>query len=248
MKKLIFQIKILLISLTLFSLSLHATTLNQFIGSWKNTNAYSKGITKVIVSKPGGVLKVQLFGSCSPRDCDWGTKKAFAYTSSVSSNISRNTLAITTSYYKGFADTFVVLKLQKHKLIVETYTQFKDRSGRSNYRLINSFVPDKLGTPRQISPRNNVKFHHFPRKTILKWSRVKGAVEYGVEIDCFHCCKSGKWCLDANKKVWKRTKTKNTSYRFTYVGAQLGRWRVWAIDKNGKTSNKTPWRTFKYTK
>jgi hypothetical protein len=248
MKKLIFQMKVLFIFLLLFSLSLNALSLNHFIGSWKNTNTRTRGITKVVISKPRGVLKVQVFGSCTPKDCDWGTEKAFAYSSSVSSSVSRNTQAITVNYSKGFSETFLILKLRNHRLSVESFTRFKDRSKRSNYRQIATFVPDKLGIPRQISPKNHAVFDHFPRKTTLRWSRVKGAVEYGVEIDCFHCCKSGKWCLDSDKKVWKTTKTKNRSYTFSYVGAQLGRWRVWAIDKNGKTSAKTPWRTFKYTR
>jgi hypothetical protein len=37
-------------------------------------------------------------------------------------------------------------------------------------------------------------------------------------------------------------------YTFDFVGAQPGRWRVWALDKNGKPGQKSPWWTFHYTR
>ena len=234
----------------LLSLSLSATTLNQFTGNWKNVKSNTRGITKVKLFKKQGQLRMQVFGSCSPRDCDWGTEKAFAYGKSVSSNTNRQTKSVTALFTKGFSQTFVTLKMRGRTLILESFTRFTDGSGRTNYNSINKFVRDrvKLRTPRVISPRNNAVFNHYPRKTVLKWKRVKGAIEYGVEVDCLNCCKSGKWCLDVTKKAWKNTKTKNTSLNFNYVGAQSGRWRVWAIDKNGNKSPKTKWRKFRYTK
>ena len=40
-------------------------------GLWTNTDADTRGITKMIISDNAQTL--QLFGSCSPSDCDWGT-------------------------------------------------------------------------------------------------------------------------------------------------------------------------------
>lgn len=37
-------------------------------------------------------------------------------------------------------------------------------------------------------------------------------------------------------------------YKFDFVGAQPGRWRVWAVDNEGREGEKSPWRTFTYTK
>ena len=31
-----------------------------------------------------------------------------------------------------------------------------------------------------------------------------------------------------------------------FVGAQPGRWRVWAVDKEGREGFKSPWRLFVY--
>ena len=249
MKKTIFQIKFAILFVTVFSLSLNATSLSQFTGNWKNVKSNSRGITKIILSQNRG-LKIQVFGSCSPKDCDWGTQKAFAYGRSVSSNTKRETKVITATYKKGFSITQLILKLRRNRLTVETFTRFTDGTKRSNYTSINTFVRDiaNLRTPILISPRNNTVFNNFPRKTTLRWKRVKGAVEYGVEIDCLGCCKAGKWCFDVNRKAWKSTKTRNRSFTFNYVGAQSGRWRVWAIAKDGRKSPKSRWRKFRYTR
>ena len=38
------------------------------------------------------------------------------------------------------------------------------------------------------------------------------------------------------------------SYEFFFKGAQPGRWRVWAIDKDHKAGVKSLWRRFSFTK
>ena len=38
----------------------------------------------------------------------------------------------------------------------------------------------------------------------------------------------------------------NTTYDFQFVGAQSGRWRVWALDKEGREGFKSAWRVFVY--
>ena len=38
------------------------------------------------------------------------------------------------SWDHKFADTHLTLRLEKGELVVESYTVFKDKSGRSNYR------------------------------------------------------------------------------------------------------------------
>ncbi|CAA6815522.1 MAG: Unknown protein [uncultured Sulfurovum sp.] len=231
-----------------FAMSLSATTLSQFTGNWKNTNSKSRGITKVKISKSNQQLKMQVFGSCSPRDCDWGSQKVYPYGRSTSSNLQRNILALSATFNTGFSKKILVVKRKGNKLVVQSFTRFTDKSRRSNYMTTETFIEDKLATPKQITPQNNAIFDHFPRKTVLKWSKVIGAKSYGVEIDCLHCCKSGKWCLDVKGKAWKTAKVNTEKYSFTYVGAQSGKWRVWAIDKNGNRSPKSKWRTFKYTK
>jgi hypothetical protein len=42
--------------------------------------------------------------------------------------------------------------------------------------------------------------------------------------------------------------TSSTEYFFNWVGAQPGRWRVWAIDASGREGPRTGWWVFVYTR
>jgi hypothetical protein len=108
-----------------------------------------------------------------------------------------------------------------------------------------------LPAPAQLSPSDNSAFDYYPRKTKLEWEAVEGAVSYAVEIDY---CRGGQRdkqkCVDAQPlAVTTNPPTTGilaTTYEFEFVGAQPGRWRVWAIDKEGREGFKSPWRRFVY--
>lgn len=78
-----------------------------------------------------------------------------------------------------------------------------------------------------------------------------GAACYTVELDCLHCCESGRWCADLGRP-WKLVRgipaVRSPGYKFEFTGAQPGRWRVWAVDREGHEGEKSPWRTFRYEK
>jgi hypothetical protein len=103
-----------------------------------------------------------------------------------------------------------------------------------------------LRAPAPISPENGTDFDHFPRTTELKWSAVPGAAAYAVEIDCFHCCEMGKWCTQVAEPRIRATGIRETTYRFVWVGANLGRWRVWALGPDGRQGPKSVWQDFFY--
>ena len=246
--------------MVIFTSVVEAAPLNQYLGNWTNINPNTRGITKIKIFKQAGRLKMQVYGKCHPSDCNWGVKRAFAYSSSVASNVNYNTRAIVATFNKSFAQTIVTARKSGSRLHVTIYNRFRDGSGRTNY--IKNFILKKsnntgsnfgnmslvLMTPRQLSPLNNTTFHHYPRRTTLRWTRVRGAVRYGLEIDCFHCCQSGRWCYNVNHRPWRSAITTANHYRFNFVGAQPGRWRVWAIDAKGRKSAKSPWRYFRYTR
>ncbi len=95
-------------------------------------------------------------------------------------------------------------------------------------------------TPKQLSPTSGTTFSNYLRTTTLKWSSVSGAASYSLEVEYG----------DSNYKWWasaiSKTGLKTTSYKFDVVGAQPGRWRVWAVDANGYKSAKSPWWYFRY--
>ncbi len=104
------------------------------------------------------------------------------------------------------------------------------------------------GIPKLLSPANNSSFRHFPRTLKLKWRSVSNATSYNVEIDCMHCCASGKWCTDVGGKYKQLKGIRRTYYQFNFVGSQPGRWRVQAVDKNGKKGQYSHWNNFSFSK
>ncbi len=97
-----------------------------------------------------------------------------------------------------------------------------------------------LVAPTQISPANGLSISHFPRTTTLVWSSVAGAAKYGVETQYDD---AGTW-----KALSAGTATPtNPTLTFDFIGAQKGRWRVWAIDSSNIDGPKTGWFEFTYT-
>jgi len=98
-----------------------------------------------------------------------------------------------------------------------------------------------LVAPQPIAPANGSEFNQFPRKTTLKWSPVTGAVAYKVEVE--YQSPDGQWQPAVAVK-----EVKDTEYEFDFIGAQPGRWHVWAVDANGQEGPKSDWWSFRYTK
>ncbi len=107
-----------------------AVSLTPFVGTWTNVDHATRDIVKVQISASGSSLKVELFGACSPTPCDWGTVSAIAYAANVSSSVA---VAFTANYSFSFSKVVVVGHLSGKDLILETFTEFTDGSGRSNY-------------------------------------------------------------------------------------------------------------------
>lgn len=97
-----------------------------------------------------------------------------------------------------------------------------------------------LGCPAPLTPTEGTVFSTYPRTTTLTWSAVPGANQYLVEVQY------------GFQNAWSPLTTatvSSTSFTFTHIGAQPGRWRVSARDSSGKAgvSGATPWRTYRYT-
>jgi hypothetical protein len=108
-----------------------------------------------------------------------------------------------------------------------------------------------LPAPAQKAPADGSVFNHYPRLTRLEWASVEGAASYAVEVDfCSGRRKNTADCsnpqplrISANPPT---SSIEGTAYEFHFVGAQPGRWRVWAVDGEGREGFKSPWRLFVY--
>jgi TonB family protein len=98
-----------------------------------------------------------------------------------------------------------------------------------------------LAPPLLIAPRDGAAFGTYPRVLEMHWSEVPGAVRYGVEVDYHH---EAGWNLDANGSDLVMETLARPAYTMNFVGNQPGRWRAWAIDREGRRGEKSEWRVF----
>ncbi len=115
---------------------------------------------------------------------------------------------------------------------------------------------ETLPSPQLLSPDAGAVMNNYPRKTTVTWEPVIGAASYTVQIQY-----AGK--IDSEVAEWydldeyfryypganyvPPVRISTTSFTFNYIGAGLGRWRVWALDASGKEGIKSEWRRFRYS-
>jgi hypothetical protein len=99
-----------------------------------------------------------------------------------------------------------------------------------------------LPAPVLVSPAEGAVFDYYPRQTTLKWEPVPGASTYEVETDYFA---AGKWQSELDGRTFAFT-VAEPEYRFEFVGAQPGRWRVRAVTPDGQKGAQSTWRQFRY--
>jgi hypothetical protein len=109
------------------------------LGTWFNTSPTGGNIRKIIISlNPNGTLAVRAFGNCVPTLCRWGQVTGITFGTSISSLTGGVFLA---PYQFSFANKLVdgTVNAKGTQLTVQTYTEFTDNSGRSNYVSTDTF-------------------------------------------------------------------------------------------------------------
>lgn len=158
-----------------------------------------------------------------------------------------------------------------------TKVGFQIRSTHEIYIAINdSYFPDNTGThtvvveggelnlsgeetlpaPQLLIPDDGAVMNHYPRKTTVKWEPVIGAVSYTVEIQYTGGSSSDRcewYDLGEHLRYYPGAgyvppvRIITTDFSFNWIGANLGRWRVWAIDGSGREGIKSEWRRFRFS-
>jgi len=131
--------KTMLLVVCLLAVSASAQVAN-FTGTWKNTNAATRGIVKLTVTGTTPVLTIEVWGACTPTPCDWGKNTAYAYGPNVSTSPVKAATAVTSIYNTNFSQTILVLTRTPVGLQVSSYTRFTDTSGRFAYTSTEQFV------------------------------------------------------------------------------------------------------------
>jgi hypothetical protein len=113
---------------------------NGFIGAWVNSSATSGEIAKIVLTRSGRrELAVNAFAKCPQGLCDRGKADGITFgREGPDSVVGRAFLA---QYVSSVAEDLLhgTVNPAGTVLTVQTYTQFTDRSGRSNYLLTEKF-------------------------------------------------------------------------------------------------------------
>lgn len=131
--------------LALFGLGAFASPvradIDKFVGTWTNVESGTRGITRIVIRARRGRLRMRVFGSCRPTDCDWGRARPVVYGPDISSDAWRDARAITAVYDNEFSETILVIRAgRRDRLRVRALTRFTDGSRRSNYVVSYSFT------------------------------------------------------------------------------------------------------------
>ncbi len=102
-----------------------------------------------------------------------------------------------------------------------------------------------LAVPKLMSPAAGTVFDHYPRATTLVWSEVPGAAGYYAEWDYQD---NQGWFFDRAGLAARTELLHQPVANISFIGAQPGRWRAWAVDAAGNAGPKSEWREFRYTK
>jgi hypothetical protein len=117
-----------------------------------------------------------------------------------------------------------------------------------------------LPAPELLFPADGAALKDPELRTNLRWNPVPAAAVYVVEWDY----KSGNtwtaelpprvpeqakgWWAESRRPFLSEFPTTATDYSFQFVGAQPGRWRVWAVDAEGHPGTKSEWREFRHSR
>ena len=142
----IFKALLIIGAMTMFSVTAFSQ-LSQFTGSFRNVDASTGGLTRIEITRNGANVRVQVWGKCSPADCDWGIQDGFAYGDDITSDPASRARSVSVTYQKSFAETLLIIRPRAgNRLEVEKFTRYTDSSGRASFADVNTFVRDNVQT------------------------------------------------------------------------------------------------------
>ena len=107
---------------------------------WVNASPHGNLRAVILSVNAAGVLQVHAYGNCTPRACDWGTVNGITFGTSVYATTGSVFLA---PYKFSFARKLLAgwVNARGTRLTIDTWTEFTDHSGRSNYETTDTFSP-----------------------------------------------------------------------------------------------------------
>jgi hypothetical protein len=104
----------------------------------------------------------------------------------------------------------------------------------------------KGAVPQLEQPQEDDVFNHWPREIQFRWDPVNlPGAKYMLEVDAFGAV-NGKWAEETDQSFIVYPNIAVNTHDHTFVGAQLGRWRVHA-KVDGTLCSWSPWSYFRFT-
>ena len=100
------------------------------LGVWINTNPEPRGMVRVVLGRRGAALTVRVFGAGSPVPIDWGEVEGEVFAKDVKS---REAMAFAARYDFGFLRVDFQANVKQGVLVVASFNEFRDASGRASY-------------------------------------------------------------------------------------------------------------------
>jgi hypothetical protein len=99
------------------------------VGTWTNLDSDPRDLVMVLIADRGNSITVETFGAGDYTPSNWGPVTGIAYAANLG-----GAPAVAFSAQYTFSNTHVILigHLQGNRLLIETFTQFTDGSGRPN--------------------------------------------------------------------------------------------------------------------
>jgi peroxiredoxin len=140
-------------------------------------------------------------------------------------------------------DTYPTLAMIDRSGLVALYRAGRGANVKADLERGAAGVPVKTipSTPVQLTPADGAVFAGVPRKLTLNWEPVEGADSYVVEWD-YRDAKG--WVSEHNGGLTPVIPTREPSAILDFIGARLGRWRVYAVSSAGDAGKTSAWREF----
>jgi hypothetical protein len=118
-------------------------------GVWFNTDPGTGEIAKVVISVQIGAVSIRAFGADASRFIDWGEAPATPYVDRIGSSLVTGFFA---EYDFGFMKTRLATNVKYGVLVIQSYNEFSDDSGRPPYFTREFFSREVIHSHQALPP------------------------------------------------------------------------------------------------
>lgn len=105
----------------------------QFAGTWHNTDSKTRTLTTLRIEVVGTTVKVRAWAKCVPSDCSWGLAEGTLYAAHIRANVAETARTLSTDFSTPTSEIRLVLRPQVGgQLHLDVLTRYLDGSGRAN--------------------------------------------------------------------------------------------------------------------